>query len=396
MNDDFFDATMHLECFIVIPGVEGEVEMPDSAWDEHVESHSTIGELKHKMNSKAARKRFTFPEQDEADLQLFYNQEITSKLDDDVELIDRRIKKHHVNGRCLIKLYAMPWTPQTHIDFLVEFRNTFFNGNNYEIEGMEIEQRWYELTAGWQNVQESFGGISGLKLQTDSWHLRSLIAHGSSVFRIEGELPSSVGSMDRLLTLDLAGNSITGHIPAEICNCISLQSLYLQQNELEGPIPANIGAMQGLTNLVLFENQLSGEIPASIGECKALKTIYLQHNCLSGVVPDELGDCPKVKLLYMDHNVFEGPWPVKMGGLKSLQHLSASYNHFSGEPPSSMTNCRRLRKLDFTNNSFDQSGIEQFHKIMMEQIGSELHMELDGLELMEKEHHVNLALALGK
>lgn len=373
-----FDGGFYLQCFIIIPGVDGEQEMPDTAWDEHVEMHNTIGELKKRMGHKSSRKRFTFP--NDAELGLFYTKDRDSQLEDEVELIDKRIKKHHVEEKCMITLYAMPWAPKPHVDGLVDIRNAFFNGADYDLDGPEAEQRWNQLTQGWHQVEENFDGAYGVESQPDSWHIGSVSLQGDTLLRLQGEIPATIGYMDRLLVLDLAGNSITGYIPHSITQCVCLHSLYLQENELEGPLPFEIGSMLALRNLVVYENQLDGEIPSSLGDCKHLKTFYGQHNCFKGQLPEEMGKCSKLKLLYLQHNDLEGHLHVDLCGMKGLQHVNLAYNHLSGEPPHSLTKWRRLSECDLTNNDFEHDGAESFYKVMHEQIGAQVHLKMDGID----------------
>ena len=81
----------------------------------------------------------------------------------------------------------------------------------------------------------------------------------------EGPIPSEIGYLTNLTTLQLCGNQLTGSIPEEIGNLTNLTELWIANHpQLSGSIPEEIGNLTNLTYLYLFENQLSGEVPESI------------------------------------------------------------------------------------------------------------------------------------
>ena len=81
---------------------------------------------------------------------------------------------------------------------------------------------------------------------------------------LSGPIPSEIGNLINLTSLDLHGNQLTGPIPPEIGNLINLTSLDLHGNQLTGPIPPEIGNLTNLTILNFTENQLTGIIPNEI------------------------------------------------------------------------------------------------------------------------------------
>ena len=57
--------------------------------------------------------------------------------------------------------------------------------------------------------------------------------------------------------LDFHFNHLTGSIPSEIGNLTALESLDLLNNQLTGPIPSEIGQLPALEGLVLSNNQIT-------------------------------------------------------------------------------------------------------------------------------------------
>ena len=78
----------------------------------------------------------------------------------------------------------------------------------------------------------------------------------------EVELWGSCYSINYTYGLFLGANELTGEIPSEIGSLTSLNSLDLSNNQLTGEIPAEIGNLSNLYSLDLSDNQLTEEIPS--------------------------------------------------------------------------------------------------------------------------------------
>ena len=64
----------------------------------------------------------------------------------------------------------------------------------------------------------------------------------------------------------------------------------MPDNSLIREIPSELGELLGLTSLDLSENHLSGEIPAELGNLTNLEWVFLKGNALMGWVPQSLLD----------------------------------------------------------------------------------------------------------
>ncbi len=85
--------------------------------------------------------------------------------------------------------------------------------------------------------------------------------------------------------LSLANNQLSGSIPSELGDLSGLQSLDISGNGLSGVIPAEIGNLSGLKHLVLENNSLSGAIPSSLSALTGLATLELGWNMLTASEP---------------------------------------------------------------------------------------------------------------
>lgn len=82
--------------------------------------------------------------------------------------------------------------------------------------------------------------------------------------------------------IDLSGNNFFGNIPSTIGGLEKLISLTMAHNKFEGPIPSSFGKMVGFEFLDLSYNNLTSEIPKSLSY---LNYFNISFNKLSGEIP---------------------------------------------------------------------------------------------------------------
>ncbi|KAH0724453.1 hypothetical protein KY284_000318 [Solanum tuberosum] len=88
--------------------------------------------------------------------------------------------------------------------------------------------------------------------------------------------------LPRVLTtdmiIDLSSNRFEGHIPSIIGDLIGLRTLNLSHNRLEGDVPASLHHLSVLESLDLSSNKISGEIPQQLASLKSLELKSYQGN----------------------------------------------------------------------------------------------------------------------
>ncbi|KAJ0700536.1 putative protein kinase RLK-Pelle-LRR-XI-1 family [Helianthus annuus] len=129
-----------------------------------------------------------------------------------------------------------------------------------------------------------------------------------------GEIPVTIGSLNKLSKLLLQDNKFSGVIPESLGSCVSLNEINLAGNSFSGQISESLGSLASLNSLNLSGNKLSGVIPASLSSLK-LTLIDLSNNMLFGRVPQPL-------LLVAYNGSFAGNPGLCADGSKDLRECS--------------------------------------------------------------------------
>ncbi|WMV06781.1 hypothetical protein MTR67_000166 [Solanum verrucosum] len=87
------------------------------------------------------------------------------------------------------------------------------------------------------------------------------------------------------MIIDLSKNRFEGHIPSIIGDLVGLRTLNLSHNVLEGHIPASLQNLSVLESLDFSSNKISGEIPQQLASLTSLEVLNLSHNHLVGCIP---------------------------------------------------------------------------------------------------------------
>ncbi|XP_075641186.1 receptor-like protein kinase 7 [Castanea sativa] len=191
---------------------------------------------------------------------------------------------------------------------------------------------------------------------------------------VQGTIPTGIGNLKQLISMELSNNNMTGGIPAEIGNLVNLSMLELYNNSFTGKFPVglrnltklqrfdassnylegDLSELRFLNNLVslqLYENRLSGQVPAEFGEFKNLVNLSLYRNSFNGSLPQNLGSWAQFDFIDVSENFFTGPIPPNMCKQGTMKGLLMLQNNFTGEIPATYANCPTLRRFRVSNNS---------------------------------------------
>ncbi|RWR74158.1 putative leucine-rich repeat receptor-like protein kinase isoform X2 [Cinnamomum micranthum f. kanehirae] len=87
--------------------------------------------------------------------------------------------------------------------------------------------------------------------------------------------------------IDFSMNQLTGNIPSQMGHLKALHSLNLSNNILSGPIPESFQNLESIESLDLSHNKIVGTIPPQMVQLYKLSAFNVSSNNLSGAIPNE-------------------------------------------------------------------------------------------------------------
>ncbi|KAL5834345.1 hypothetical protein ACOSQ4_013842 [Xanthoceras sorbifolium] len=182
---------------------------------------------------------------------------------------------------------------------------------------------------------------------------------------MNGQLPKNMGMiLPRLSYLDLSNNSFEGHIPSSIGEMKGLNTLDLSSNNfsrelpksfISGGVPVQLSNIKGLEFLDISKNRLSGSIASSIN-LSSVQHLYLQQNTLNGSISNAFFRSSTLVLLDMRDNKFSGNIPNQIdNGLSNLNFLLLVGNHLEGNIPHELCRLKNISILDLSRNKLNGS-----------------------------------------
>ncbi|KAI8558071.1 hypothetical protein RHMOL_Rhmol04G0060000 [Rhododendron molle] len=203
-----------------------------------------------------------------------------------------------------------------------------------------------------------------------------------------GQIPSEISSLSQLTFLDLSIHvypySTKSHLKLEkpslrdlVQNLTSLKVLDLSGVNLSSTVSSALSNMTSLTSLSLINCLLHGEFPMAIFHLPNLQMLRLPLNenlfgylpefsrgsqleeltvgwtSFSGMLPISIGNLEPLKLLELQYTNLYGMLPPSVGNLAQLTYLEVSRNNFWGKIPSSIDNLSKLTLLGLSGGTFD-------------------------------------------
>ena len=136
-----------------------------------------------------------------------------------------------------------------------------------------------------------------------------------------------------LVELHAAGNALNGSLPSLLGSLRRLASLQLQHNSLSGSLPPQLADARQLARLDVSYNALSGLLPPGLGQLLELAELHASGNAITGSLPDELAALPLLRSLQLGGNVLSGSLPAWLATPPRLRWANVSGNALSGRLP---------------------------------------------------------------
>ncbi|KAF3682534.1 putative actin-like [Capsicum annuum] len=121
-----------------------------------------------------------------------------------------------------------------------------------------------------------------------SRHLRRRFLNPSNM-DLTGVIPSELGNLTFLVSLDLGSNNFHGNLPQEMAHLHRLKFLDLSFNSFSAEVPSWFGFLHQLQVLKLGNNSFTGSIPSSFSNMSTLETLNLKFNSIEGQTPKVIG-----------------------------------------------------------------------------------------------------------
>uniref|UniRef100_A0A6B2KX99 PARP catalytic domain-containing protein n=1 Tax=Arcella intermedia TaxID=1963864 RepID=A0A6B2KX99_9EUKA len=214
---------------------------------------------------------------------------------------------------CLCSSKFCGRVPESEIAILQEFKNAT-NG-----------QAWGN---SWNGSRVCYDTWKGISCQCDPLcETASVSSISLSSSGLVGTIPSSLGSLNHLTTLNLANNNLSGTIPTQLVQ-LRFGVLDLSSNQLSGTIPSNINTCKA-QYISLSRNKITGTLPAF---SSFLRQLYLDYNYLTGSIPLSFSQI-SVQTIILKNNSLSGSIPpLTSGSLCSLDLSEQSPQFYGGCP----------------------------------------------------------------
>ncbi|KAL5173610.1 Receptor-like protein 34 [Glycine soja] len=200
-----------------------------------------------------------------------------------------------------------------------------------------------------------------LKWKEDTWKRLLQNATVLRVIVLDGNDMSSISirTLDMsssLVTLSLRQTGLRGNLTDGILCLPNLQHLDLSLNwDLKGQLPEVSCRTTSLDFLHLSCCDFQGSIPPSFSNLIHLTSLYLSLNNLNGSIPPFFSNFTHLTSLDLSENNLNGSIPPSFSNLIHLTFLDLSHNNLNGSIPPSFSNLIHLTSLDLSGNNLNGS-----------------------------------------
>ncbi|KAF5761293.1 putative leucine-rich repeat domain superfamily [Helianthus annuus] len=166
------------------------------------------------------------------------------------------------------------------------------------------------------------------------------------------EIPSSIGNLEKLVSLDLKWCWELKSVPGSICRLQHLRTLNLGNSGIE-ELPEDLGQLECLENLYLSSTKVK-HLPGSICMLKHLKTLDLSWCKLLVKLPEDVGQLESLEILHLLYCYELREIPKSICKLKCLKELSLFKCRGLEKLPDELGNLKCLQYLEVWGSGITQ------------------------------------------
>jgi Leucine-rich repeat (LRR) protein len=216
-----------------------------------------------------------------------------------------------------------------------------FGGPAWTLQTLPVAAGWL---AGAANVMDECDWLA--VVCNDDGLVTALEMGPQILIRLAGVLPSELGLLTALTTLDLSDKELVGTIPPFVYqNLVRLQYLDIGLNKLVSLSP-DIAQWSQLHTLIVANNALYGALPTELLTLTNLQVLLLQKNPLaSGRLLESIGSWPAMEVLDISSTNISGTLSPDVGTLLNLQALGAVFTSLTGSLPDEIGSCTALIQI---------------------------------------------------
>ncbi|CAD6239772.1 unnamed protein product [Miscanthus lutarioriparius] len=174
---------------------------------------------------------------------------------------------------------------------------------------------------------------------------------------VEPNLARLIANLSSLLELRAGFVDLSNNPAMEWCNALAnytpnLQVLSLPFCQLHGPISASLSRLSSLVLIDLRKNHLDGPIPQFFANFSFLEVLQLSRNHHEGWVSPKIFEQKKLRTVDLSNNIEISGILPNFSADSRLKNLLLGNTNFSGTIPSSISNLQHLKKLALGGRGF--------------------------------------------
>ncbi|EES00262.3 hypothetical protein SORBI_3003G059300 [Sorghum bicolor] len=167
------------------------------------------------------------------------------------------------------------------------------------------------------------------------------------------QLPTSIGELKSLTSLQVSGAGIVGEIPSWVANLTYLETLQFSNCGLSGQVPSFIGNLKNLITLKLYACNFSGQVPPHIFNLTQLGIINFHSNSFIGTIQlSSFFKMPNLFRLNLSNNklsIVDGEYNSSWASIQNFDTLCLASCNMS-KLPNSLKHMHYVEVLDLSNN----------------------------------------------